>query len=59
MKKYIFLVLSFAILFSLVNCKPKGSNEFNIAWSHYTGWEPWDYADNMDTMIFLHNLYKN
>ncbi len=21
--------------------------------------EPWDYADNMDTLFFLHNLYKN
>ena len=30
-----------------INCKSKkqGKKEYAIAWSHYTGWEPWDYAD--------------
>lgn len=23
---------------------PTGSQTFNVAWSHYTGWEPWGYA---------------
>ncbi|MFC1670344.1 putative urea ABC transporter substrate-binding protein [Spirochaetota bacterium] len=46
MKKfcYLLLLMSFGLLF-ISNCKPKG-NVYPIAWSHYTGWEPWDFADS-------------
>jgi NitT/TauT family transport system substrate-binding protein len=30
---------------ALVAAKP-GRQHFEVAWSHYTGWEPWGYADH-------------
>ena len=44
MLKKIVLIMA-TLLFSVFiysNCMAKKS--FNIAWSHYTGWEPWEYA---------------
>jgi NitT/TauT family transport system substrate-binding protein len=47
MKKYT-LFLSFIILITclLIGLNCKSAKEYPIAWSHYTGWEPWDYADH-------------
>lgn len=43
MKKLIPLLIIISILTVIAGCKPKTA-EYSIAWSHYTGWEPWDYA---------------
>jgi len=42
MKLLKIFIVAFTMLFSVqANAKDK----FNVAWSHYTGWEPWAYAD--------------
>lgn len=33
----------FALLIALAALPAMAQNKFNIAWSHYTGWEPWGY----------------
>ena len=52
----LFLMLVFTVVFSF-NCK-KSSKEYNIAWSHYTGWEPWDYADHAGILKKWADKYK-
>ena len=42
MKKVIYIFKVLFLLSMLYACKP--SNEYKIVWSHYTGWEPWAYA---------------
>ena len=43
MKKIIYLLLTLTVGFSQgLYAKDK----FSLAWSHYTGWEPWAYADD-------------
>ena len=45
MKKII--ICAFCILFVAFSFNSNvmaGKTEFKIAWSHYTGWEPWEYA---------------
>jgi len=37
------MVILLSLLF--INGCNKNVKEYPIAWSHYTGWEPWDYAD--------------
>lgn len=45
MKRYIVSAFVFILLFAVaMGCS--GRKEYAIAWSHYTGWEPWDYADS-------------
>lgn len=39
-----FIILLLAFAFNASCGKEK--KEYRIAWSHYTGWEPWEYADN-------------
>lgn len=49
MKKLMNVFVAFALVlgFSLtvVVRQSEAKDSFRIAWSHYTGWEPWDYAD--------------
>ncbi len=42
MKKSLALFLSFA----LWSITAAAADKFRVAWSHYTGWEPWAYAQN-------------
>jgi NitT/TauT family transport system substrate-binding protein len=42
-KKLFLSALLLAISGASASAAPK---EYSIAWSHYTGWEPWDYADH-------------
>jgi NitT/TauT family transport system substrate-binding protein len=45
MKRYIISAFVFILLFAVaMGCSTK--KEYAVAWSHYTGWEPWDYADS-------------
>ena len=45
MKRYILLFFVLVVVFSAaMSCSTK--REYGVAWSHYTGWEPWDYADS-------------
>ena len=48
MKKVIQIYIAIWVLFSLV--APLAAfaekKDFKVAWSHYTGWEPWAYAEN-------------
>ena len=39
MKKFLF-----ALLIAMTALPALAQNKFKIAWSHYTGWEPWGYA---------------
>ena len=32
------------LLLSLLTLPAFAQNKFRVAWSHYTGWEPWGYA---------------
>ncbi len=46
MKKAFNLVVSFLVLFIISGHMNDiwAAEKYKIAWSHYTGWEPWDYA---------------
>jgi NitT/TauT family transport system substrate-binding protein len=45
-KKIAFVLLGLAIFLSLLPSAAPAKESFRIAWSHYTGWEPWEYARN-------------
>jgi NitT/TauT family transport system substrate-binding protein len=40
MKKYLFIIL----LALIVVAPASAADKYRVAWSHYTGWEPWGYA---------------
>lgn len=44
MKRLITAVIILSMFFS-VSCG-QSKKEYRIAWSHYTGWEPWEYAEH-------------
>ncbi|TFH42621.1 MAG: lipid kinase [Chrysiogenales bacterium] len=45
MKRYILMFFVLVVAAGMVlSCSKK--REYSVAWSHYTGWEPWDYADS-------------
>ncbi len=45
MKKLIIAVIMLSITVFASSCGPKEKKEYRVAWSHYTGWEPWAYAE--------------
>ncbi len=45
MKKLIIAAIILSITTFSSSCKQQQKKEFRIAWSHYTGWEPWAYAE--------------
>lgn len=45
MKKFIIAVIMLSITVFESSCGPKEKKEYRVAWSHYTGWEPWAYAE--------------
>ena len=56
-RKTLFFILMLILVFSFSFCKKTESTTaggekldtnkvYKIAWSHYTGWEPWEYANN-------------
>lgn len=38
--------LALFLLFALWSITAAAADKFRVAWSHYTGWEPWAYAQN-------------
>ena len=38
--------LALFLLFALWSVTAAAADKFRVAWSHYTGWEPWAYAQN-------------
>ena len=42
--KKLLLTLVFMVVASSVVAKDKYKGTYTVAWSHYTGWEPWGYA---------------
>ncbi len=40
----VIIILILAVAFNTTCSKEK--KEYRIAWSHYTGWEPWEYAES-------------
>lgn len=44
MNKYFKIALTVTIALSVTFSQAK--DKFNVAWSHYTGWEPWAYAQD-------------
>lgn len=46
MRKTISVILLLIFTFAFNTTCGKEKKEYRIAWSHYTGWEPWEYADN-------------
>jgi NitT/TauT family transport system substrate-binding protein len=46
MKKCLFLTMAVLIGLTFVTGVAEAAPKFKIAWSHYTGWEPWEYARN-------------
>ncbi len=58
MKRFLFLLLVI-IMSSVINsgCSKKVA-EYPVAWSHYTGWEPWDYADKAGILKKWGDKYK-
>ncbi|MCP4133706.1 MAG: ABC transporter substrate-binding protein [bacterium] len=57
MKKILFIAIAVSLLLAF-NSGCKKSNEYSIAWSHYTGWEPWDYADSSGILKKWAHKYK-
>jgi NitT/TauT family transport system substrate-binding protein len=45
-KKAILIALSVCMFVALVPAAAPAAETYRIAWSHYTGWEPWEYASN-------------
>ncbi len=45
-KKSIRLLLCACLLAAMVPGAAPAAESYRIAWSHYTGWEPWEYARN-------------
>ncbi len=43
-RKSAFIVGCVFVLFSVVFARTSPAETYKIAWSHYTGWEPWEYA---------------
>jgi len=57
MKKALCTLVTLACLVSLFGgCAAQ--KEYPIAWSHYTGWEPWDYADAAGILKKWGDKYK-
>jgi NitT/TauT family transport system substrate-binding protein len=46
MRKTLSVILLLILTFAFNTTCGKEKKEYRIAWSHYTGWEPWEYADN-------------
>ena len=44
MKKTMMLFLTAALVVASFCVPVQAADQFKIAWSHYTGWEPWEYA---------------
>ncbi|WP_455205580.1 putative urea ABC transporter substrate-binding protein [Kaarinaea lacus] len=45
MRRFIALFLSTLVLLTLFSLTPAiAADKYRVAWSHYTGWEPWGYA---------------
>lgn len=44
MKKAIIIISLMFIVFGFASNDSMAANKYRIAWSHYTGWEPWEYA---------------
>lgn len=55
MKKFLFVLLIISLLFTF-GCK-KQKEKYKLAWSHYTGWEPWAYADESGIIDKWANKY--
>jgi len=45
MKRVIIAVILLSMAGFILSCG-KTKKEYRIAWSHYTGWEPWEYAEH-------------
>jgi NitT/TauT family transport system substrate-binding protein len=57
-KGILFLLLNiFTISVIFTGCAKK-ETVYEIAWSHYTGWEPWDYADSSGILKKWADKYK-
>ncbi len=46
MKKFFTLIASATLLLSCLSSGALAAEKFKLAWSHYTGWEPWAYAQD-------------
>lgn len=46
MRKTLSVIIIFLLAIAFNTTCGKGKKEYRIAWSHYTGWEPWEYADS-------------
>ena len=44
MKKIVIFVVALTVLITAFSGAAVGADKFKIAWSHYTGWEPWEYT---------------
>ena len=53
MKKITFALLSLLLSFQVA----AQAKEFKVCWSHYTGWEPWAYADSSGILKKWANKY--
>ncbi len=45
-KKTAVLMMAIVVAGCLINTNALAAKQFRIAWSHYTGWEPWEFARN-------------
>ena len=44
LRKTAFLIIAVIIFTCLSGCPSFAAEKFTVAWSHYTGWEPWEFA---------------
>jgi NitT/TauT family transport system substrate-binding protein len=44
MKRIITILLAVTLMIAVFAVSAPAADTFKIAWSHYTGWEPWEYA---------------
>ena len=45
MKKITVIIIALALAWVCLAAPASAQDKYKIAWSHYTGWEPWEYAN--------------
>lgn len=50
MKKTALIAIALTVLITLGSGAAIGADKFKIAWSHYTGWEPWEYTRHSEIL---------
>ncbi len=57
MKRYVLVLILISIMVAIAGSDGMAGPKFKIAWSHYTGWEPWQLANHKEILKKWANKY--